>query len=194
MTGHERQNLPSQGKTLTPSGDAGAAVSLGMDKVSGFLILLLFIAACEGGGGSGHSTAAGVTSTGAETNNPNQSEVLALINQHRGSLGLVPVEATTVLNEESQAHAEDMAVGRVDFGHDGFSDRCAEARSELGGGNACGEIVAMGQVDAEAVVQSWLNSAGHRARIEDGRYNRAGVGRALDSEGRPYWGVLFLQR
>jgi uncharacterized protein YkwD len=120
--------------------------------------------------------------------------MVEIVNRHRLSLGLLPLVETDALEEEIQAHADDMADGRSSFGHSGMSDRCAQARAELGGGNACGEIVARGQEDVQAAFDAWLGSPGHKARMEDPRYNRAGVGIAFDGDGRPYWGMLFLQR
>jgi len=38
-----------------------------------------------------------------------------------------------------------------------------------------------------------MNSWGHRAKIEEPRYNRVGIGMTLDKEKELYSGLLFLE-
>lgn len=156
---------------------------------------LSLFAACSSDSDSGPS---GVTPPAGQVEAAQADQarpaLVDLVNRHRLSLGLVPLVETAALENEIQDHTDDMADGRRAFGHAGMSDRCAHARSDLGGGNACGEIVARGQDDVQGAFDAWLGSSGHKARMEDPRYNRVGVGIAIDGDGRPYWGMLFLQR
>ena len=119
--------------------------------------------------------------------------VLTLINAQRATLGLSSLEREMALENEIQIHADDMAAGRIPFGHEGFADRCANARAAMPGSRYCGEIVAWGQKTPERVHLAWTNSPGHYARMTDVRYTHAGFGYFINGQGRPYWGVLFLR-
>jgi uncharacterized protein YkwD len=57
---------------------------------------------------------------------------------------------------------------------------------------AIGENVAMGQTSPEAVMQSWMNSAGHRRNILNPDFQELGVGYA-EGGGRPYWVQVFAK-
>lgn len=121
------------------------------------------------------------------------NQFMKLINDHRISLGLLPLTHVEGLGEIAEGHSEDMASGRVAFGHTGFSDRCSEARTVLGGGNFCAENVAMGQKTVQAAYTAWMNSSGHRANIESSRPTHTGFGFAKSSSGTYYWTQIFLE-
>ena len=56
--------------------------------------------------------------------------------------------------------------------------------------NTCGENVANGQVDADDVMKSWLNSPGHRANILNSKFAKLGVG-VFEYNNSLYWVQLF---
>ncbi|MFJ3700340.1 MULTISPECIES: CAP domain-containing protein [Streptomyces] len=115
-----------------------------------------------------------------------QAAVLALVNQERAKVGCSPVTTSAPLTALAQDFSEDMAA-RDFFGHtdpDGATpwDRAAAAGVEgLGGEN-----IARGQADAQAVMDAWMNSEGHRANILNCDYRTLGVGVHLGSGG-PWW-------
>ncbi|MDP5315034.1 CAP domain-containing protein [Streptomyces poriferorum] len=115
-----------------------------------------------------------------------QAAVLALVNQERSKVGCSPVTASSSLASLAQSFSDDMAA-RGFFDHtdpDGQSpwDRAAKAGvSGLGGEN-----IARGQADAEAVMEAWMNSEGHRANILNCDYKTLGVGVHFGSGG-PWW-------
>ncbi|WP_405388370.1 CAP domain-containing protein [Streptomyces sp. NBC_01102] len=115
-----------------------------------------------------------------------QAEVLALVNQERAKVGCSPVTARASLTALAQAFSEDMAA-RGFFDHtdpDGATpwDRAAKAGVEgLGGEN-----IARGQADAQAVMDAWMNSDGHRANILNCDYTTLGVG-VHNGSGGPWW-------
>jgi len=119
--------------------------------------------------------------------------VLDLINAQRATLGLNPLEREFALETEIQTHVDDMAEGRVAFGHLGFDGRCDRVRETIGNARSCGEIVAWGQKTPERVHLAWTNSPGHYARMTDVRYTHAGLGYFVNEAGRPYWGILFIR-
>ncbi|MGW0790947.1 CAP domain-containing protein [Streptomyces sp. NPDC002911] len=119
-----------------------------------------------------------------------QAAVLALVNQERAKVGCSPVTTSASLTALAQDFSEDMAA-RDFFGHtdpDGATpwDRAAAAGVQgLGGEN-----IARGQADAQAVMDSWMNSDGHRANILNCDYETLGVGVHLGSGG-PWWTQNF---
>lgn len=115
-----------------------------------------------------------------------QAAVLDLVNQERAKVGCSPVTTSASLTALAQDFSEDMAA-RDFFGHtdpDGATpwDRAAAAGVQgLGGEN-----IARGQADAQAVMDAWMNSDGHRANILNCDYKTLGVGVHLGSGG-PWW-------
>lgn len=115
-----------------------------------------------------------------------RTTVLDLVNQERAKVGCSPVTTSASLTALAQDFSEDMAA-RDFFGHtdpDGATpwDRAAEAGVQgLGGEN-----IARGQADAQAVMDAWMNSDGHRANILNCDYKTLGVGVHLGSGG-PWW-------
>lgn len=115
-----------------------------------------------------------------------QAAVLSLVNQERAQAGCSPVTTSASLTALAQDFSEDMAA-RDFFGHtdpDGATpwDRAAAAGVQ----NLGGENIARGQADAQAVMDAWMNSDGHRANILNCDYRTLGVGVHLGSGG-PWW-------
>lgn len=153
------------------------------------LSVLLFFAACADKDGTSLTD---ITSPAMESE-PTTDEFVTLINNHRIDIGLDTLNFAAKLNSIAQSHSNNMAKGSVIFGHTGFSSRCAEARSAMGGGNLCAENVAMGQKNAEAAYSAWMNSSGHKANIEQLRMTHSGFGYAKSSSGTLYWTEIFLE-
>ena len=103
--------------------------------------------------------------------------VFQLVNQERVSRGLAPYGWSSELAVASQRHAEDM-VAQDYFSHtslDGreFGDRAVDANYD---GSPRGENIAAGQQSAESVMDSWMNSEGHRNNILSTSSNEIGIG------------------
>ncbi|MFJ1900756.1 MULTISPECIES: CAP domain-containing protein [unclassified Streptomyces] len=115
-----------------------------------------------------------------------QAAVLSLVNQERAKVGCSPVTASGPLASLAQDFSDDMAA-RGFFDHtdpDGKTpwDRAAKAGVDgLGGEN-----IARGQADAQAVMDAWMDSEGHRANILNCDYKTLGVGVHFGSGG-PWW-------
>lgn len=118
-------------------------------------------------------------------------EILQLINQHRSTLNLPPLTFHPSIQESSIQHSTNMAKEVVPFGHDGFADRANSLVEQLQGSSAA-ENVAMGQRSAKEVVQSWLNSSGHRNNIE-GDFNLTGISAVKNQEGEQVYTQLFIK-
>ncbi|MGW0844011.1 CAP domain-containing protein [Streptomyces sp. NPDC002787] len=124
----------------------------------------------------------------AEVSSETQAEaaVLLLVNEERAKAGCSPVAANSDLAKLAEAFSEDMAL-RGFFDHtnpDGQDpwDR-ATALGIIGLG---GENIARGQATAEAVMEAWMNSPGHRANILNCDFKTLGVGVHM-GDGGPWW-------
>jgi len=108
-----------------------------------------------------------------------EQRVFKLINQHRVSIGLDALKNNSYMHDLARQHSTNMADGTIPFGHDGFSDRFAAMVQQIDQVNSAGENVAYTTSQtgiAKQFVTMWLNSAGHRANIENGNYARSGIG------------------
>src|SRR4029077_2196504 len=100
---------------------------------------------------------------------------------HRASLGLGQLVTSPTLTASAVWKARQMAQYGV-FSHDDVSPpvtRTAADRISTCGYNASwGENIAEGFPDAASVVTAWLNSAGHKANIENPSFVATGLGAA----------------
>ena len=90
----------------------------------------------------------------------------------------------------AQKHAEDMA-NRNFFDHvnpDGLAptDRIRNSGYPMTGSWATGENIAKGQPTAQDVMNSWMNSPGHKANILSSNFKELGVGHYVKN-GTHYW-------
>ncbi len=117
-------------------------------------------------------------------------EVFHQTNQFRKSQGLNQLTMRDDLNKIAQRHSEDMARGRVAFGHAGFYKRDAMAKKDIKQLSAFAENVAYGPTSGKQVVSMWKNSPGHRRNML-GRFKYIGIGIAKDKNGRIYYTQVF---
>ncbi|MEU2620179.1 CAP domain-containing protein [Streptomyces sp. NPDC007157] len=115
-----------------------------------------------------------------------EAEVLKLVNEERAKVGCSALSVNSSLTNLAEAFSEDMAA-RDFFDHtdpDGKTpwDRAAAA----GISNLGGENIARGQTTAQAVMDAWMNSEGHRANILNCDFKTLGVGVHFGSGG-PWW-------
>jgi uncharacterized protein YkwD len=122
-----------------------------------------------------------------------REEYINLVNSHRQNLGTRALIYSDYIEDVAQEHSENMAEGKVPFGHTGSSVRCQKIITELGPANLCGEIVAQGQDNAKEVFASWIGSLAHKSKIENSRYTHTGLGIARNSRGVIYWTQIFLE-
>ncbi|WP_189854112.1 CAP domain-containing protein [Streptomyces poonensis] len=114
------------------------------------------------------------------------AEVLKLVNEERATAGCSPVAANSALSQLASAFSEDMAA-RDFFDHtDPDGDSPWDRAAALGITDLGGENIARGQATAEAVMEAWMNSPGHRANILNCDFKTLGVGVHM-GEGGPWW-------
>ncbi|WP_143447884.1 CAP domain-containing protein [Kineosporia sp. R_H_3] len=139
------------------------------------------------------STTKTTTAAGSgTTNNAAEAEVLRLVNVERGKVGCKPVTADATLTTVARAHSKDMAVKGY-FSHDtpGGKDPF-ERMSDAGYKYSwAAENIAAGQSDAAAVMDSWMNSKGHKANILNCKLTELGVGMWKQSGSQ--YGVYWTQ-
>ncbi|MFE9775665.1 CAP domain-containing protein [Streptomyces sp. NPDC005931] len=118
------------------------------------------------------------------------AQVLRLVNEERAKAGCSPVAANSALTDLAASFSEDMA-RRGFFDHtDPDGDTPWDRAKRAGITGLGGENIARGQADAEAVVQAWMNSPGHRANILNCDFKTLGVGVHFGSGG-PWWTQNF---
>jgi uncharacterized protein YkwD len=117
-------------------------------------------------------------------------ELLNQVNKFRTSKGLPELTLSEELNAIAQKHSENMAAGRVAFGHSGFAKRNAMAKAKLEDMSSYAENVAYGASSATEVMTMWKNSAGHRRNML-GDYEYVGIGIAKDRKGTIYYTTVF---
>lgn len=146
------------------------------------------------------STGAGTTESGTgdeETNNDETAdgqaseqaqEVLKLVNQERSKQGLKALILDPKLNNVAQLKAEDMK-NKNYFDHNSptYGSPFDLMRSQGVSYRTAGENIAAGQQSAQDVMNSWMNSSGHRANILNGNYTKLGVGFASGGRYGTYW-------
>ena len=118
-------------------------------------------------------------------------QVVALVNQHRASLGLAALGVDASLTDSAVWKASHMAAYAY-FDHNDPAPPVARdpfTRMQDCGyaaGGALGENIAAGQTSPADVMAAWIASSGHRANIENPAFQSIGVGVAQGAIG-PYW-------
>jgi uncharacterized protein YkwD len=127
-------------------------------------------------------------------NSAYESQLIALINQERADEGLPPLSGQSQLTSAARIHSADMACNGF-FSHISPTtgspfDRIAAQGYSF---SAAGENIAAGYSSAASTVETWMNSAGHRANILSANYVHIGIGYAYweDSTYGAYWTAVF---
>ncbi|MEE1931157.1 CAP domain-containing protein [Streptomyces sp. TRM 70351] len=119
-----------------------------------------------------------------------EARVLTLVNQERAAAGCSALRADPGLAALAGDYSRDMAE-RGFFSHTDPDGRSPWDRAEAAGvSHMGGENIARGQADAEAVMEAWMNSPGHRANILNCDFQTLGVGGHFASGG-PWWTQNF---
>jgi uncharacterized protein YkwD len=121
-----------------------------------------------------------------------EQSIFTQINTYRVSQGLAALTRNSAIDNQARIHSQNMANGKVPFGHTGFPERVRAIGIPYTG---AGENVAYnwGYADpATIAVQGWLKSPGHLANIR-GNYNKTGTGVAMSKTGQVYLTQIFLR-
>ena len=130
------------------------------------------------------------------TNDSFAQQVVALVNQHRASMGLVALTTNPALTDSAVWKSRHMAAYAY-FSHNDPAPPIARdpfTRMQNCGyasGGTLGENIAAGQQTPSDVMTAWLNSPGHRANIEAAAFRSTGVGVAVGGPYGIYWTQEF---
>ncbi|MFA9557006.1 CAP domain-containing protein [Evansella sp. AB-rgal1] len=121
-----------------------------------------------------------------------EQRVIELTNQERRNNGLQDLQFDGELGQVARTKSNDMRENSY-FSHTSptYGSPFDMIRDFGVSYNAAAENIAQGQQTAEQVVESWMNSAGHRQNILNGNYTHIGVG--YDPNGH-HWTQMFIQR
>ncbi|WP_242086998.1 CAP domain-containing protein [Aestuariivivens sediminis] len=120
-----------------------------------------------------------------------ETEILELINDHRLSLGLSPLNDMKVVKSVAFSHTDYMVDKNV-VSHDNFYKRSTYLK-ENAGAVKVSENVAYGYTSAQSVVNAWIKSESHKANIE-GDYSNFDISAEQNSEGNWYYTNIFIKK
>lgn len=120
--------------------------------------------------------------------------VLNLVNQERSKAGLKPLKMSEELRSIANLKAKDMAENNY-FDHNSPTYGSPFQMLQNFGVHysAAGENIAAGQRSPEEVMNSWLNSSGHRANILNKNFTELGVGYYEGGKYGTYWTQLLIK-
>ena len=129
--------------------------------------------------------------TQAPSADTDETAVLAIVNDERAKAGCNPVKWNDDLATAARLHSVDMAT-RDYFDHTSLDGRSPFERMEAQGYDSPGgENIAAGQRTPESVMESWMNSPGHRANILNCDFTTLGVGIGEGGDYGIYWTQNF---
>jgi uncharacterized protein YkwD len=115
--------------------------------------------------------------------------LLTLHNEHRAKLNISELTLNDQLTKAAQKHSNWMFQNNTMNHNEGAKGVGDRIREEGYVWRMCGENIAEGYPNAQAVFQGWLNSSGHRHNIENSGYKNVGMGVA-----GKFWTVDFGAR
>ena len=117
------------------------------------------------------------------TTAPTVADVLHRVNIERIEHGFAPLAYHSGLTTSAQMWAEYMRDNGI-FEHGAWAERISEQYEHW---RTIGENIAGGYVTAQAAVDAWMDSPGHRANILNANFDEAGVGYAVGGYYRHYY-------
>lgn len=119
-----------------------------------------------------------------------EREVIRLINEQRAQNGLSPLRENWELSRVARFKSQDMADNRY-FSHTSptYGTPFQMMKNFGLSYRTAGENIAYGQRTPQAVVDAWMNSAGHRANILNASFTQIGVGYVAHGH---YWTQMFI--
>jgi uncharacterized protein YkwD len=123
-----------------------------------------------------------------------EQQVVDRVNVERAAAGCQPLTVDARLVQAATNHSSDMATNNY-FSHDSLDGTKFGSRIQATGYSyrMAGENIAAGSATAEAVMQQWMNSPGHRANILNCGFIHIGVGQAYSANSLygHYWTQVF---
>ena len=122
-----------------------------------------------------------------------EEEVLTLVNQERSKIGLKPLQMDWELARVARMKSQDMAQKNY-FSHTSPTYGSPFDMMKQFGINfrTAGENIASGQQTPKEVMESWMNSQGHRENILKPDYTHLGVGYYRGGSYGHMWTQMFI--
>ncbi|MFE3868163.1 CAP domain-containing protein [Flavobacterium sp. LS2P90] len=118
-------------------------------------------------------------------------QTMDLINNHRISMGLNPLEKINHMSYKSEEHVNYMITNNV-VNHNDFVARSENIIKVLGA-KTVSENIAYNYSTPQAALNAWLASTGHKENIE-GNFTHFGISiRANPTNGRKYYTNIFAK-
>lgn len=123
-----------------------------------------------------------------------EAKVVELVNQERQKIGLNPYKHNQKLSQVARTKSEDMRDNNY-FSHQSPKYGSPfEMMNQFGiEYQTAGENIAKGQRTPEEVVNSWMDSPGHRRNILSQEFTEIGVGLAKNEQGETFWTQMFIR-
>ena len=124
-----------------------------------------------------------------------ETQVIQLTNQQRAKYGLPALATDWELSRVARYKSVDMRDKNY-FSHTSPTYGSPFTMMKNFGirYTAAAENIAAGQTTPQEVVNSWMNSPGHRQNILDSRMTHIGVGYAKGGSYRHYWTQMFIKK
>lgn len=131
-------------------------------------------------------------STDNNTSQTFTQQVIELVNEERAKAGLSPLQESAQASKAASVRAEEITRSFSHTRPDGSSFSTALQQNGVSF-RSSGENIAYGQRTPQEVMNSWMNSQGHRANILNPNFTAIGVGYVQNSSGVGYWTQLFVR-
>lgn len=125
------------------------------------------------------------------TPTPFELEILELINDHRLSVGLNPLQNMDLIKSQAFNHTDYM-VENQKISHDFFFERSSFLKQKAGATKVA-ENVAYGFTTAQALVNEWIKSEAHKANIE-GDFTNFDISAEKGTDNKWYFTNIFIKR
>jgi len=119
-----------------------------------------------------------------------EQQILTLVNQERAKAGLQPLQMDWELQRVARIKSQDMQSKRY-FSHQSptYGSPFDMMRKFGISFRTAGENIAQGHRTPQQVMNSWMNSSGHRANILNANFTHIGVGYEPTNN---YWTQMFI--
>lgn len=123
-----------------------------------------------------------------------ETEVIRLVNVERAKVGRSALSENKELTNLARLKSQDF-INKNYFSHTSptYGSPFDMMKKYGISYTSAAENIAAGQRTAAEVMNSWMNSTGHKANILNSTFNQIGVGVAKDNNGKLYWTQMFIR-
>lgn len=122
---------------------------------------------------------------------PIELQVLDLVNDYRAANGFEQLDYLDVISWQAENHNRHM-IEKDEVCHDDFASRYSALVNTIKA-KAVSENVGFGYRSAQAVVDAWIRSEGHKVNLE-GDFTHFGISVNEDAVGKLYFTNIFVRK